>query len=666
MKQLILPFLLLFLLVEVASAQRSDAVKNYDDLAYAKAIDQLERVVRQNPRDFKAHEMLAVSYRLNNDLKKAEQAYKWIYDTGLANADHYFHYAHLLMENGKNEEARKVLQKFSNHSPKDIRWKNLLKGLDEKTKNEEEMFTVSKCSLNSGDADFAPVIFNEGIAFVSNRLLMTLMDKQDAWTGKEYFRLYYAKGEKAIFDNAHAMQSELEQVRNDGPFCFNRDQNVMYWTANDMSPRREGEKSKVRKLRIYISDWKEGRWEYRSEFAWNSEKYSCAHPALSLDGTTIYFSSDMPGGRGGMDIWKSIYKDGFWSEPINLGPEINTAGNEVFPALTISGELYFASNGLPGFGGLDIYMCLPNEYGDFNTPVNMGEPINSKGDDFGITWSPNKDFGYFSSNRKTEGPDDDIYYFTRTVVEKKQEEKKEDALALKSDDKQDATKNDSFTVKGRIFNSDDNSPLRNHPMLLTCQQTGESISLYTDSLGNYTKGGLQPNMDFELTALKIDCGDVRKAFNTFFTNEKNEVVVDIPVYCVDDVIVLHNIYYDYDKWDIRDDAALELNKLAELMRQYPSMRIELSSHTDARGDDLYNYVLSRNRANSAAAYLISLGIESSRIEAKGYGESRLLNRCGNEAECTEMEHEENRRTEFKILYIESNNGLNSSGMIRSH
>jgi outer membrane protein OmpA-like peptidoglycan-associated protein len=292
----------------------------------------------------------------------------------------------------------------------------------------------------------------------------------------------------------------------------------------------------------------------------------------------------------------------------------------------------------------------------------MGAPINSKEDDFSISWSLNSDFGYFSSNRGGQGPNDDVFYFSKNELEKK------DSLTSTADSTliagalEESIKAKSVTLKGRVFNSDDNSPLAGQALLLVNLQSGESISIKTDENGNYQVGNLKQEVDYELTTLKVNCGDVKKQFNTFFQNESSEMIVDIPVYCLDDVIILRNIYYDYDKWEIRDDAALELNKLAELMRVYPSMKIELSSHTDARGDDLYNYALSRNRANSAVDYLISLGIDSSRLVAKGYGESRLLNRCGNGEECTEMEHEENRRTEFKILYIESNNPMNTSGM----
>jgi outer membrane protein OmpA-like peptidoglycan-associated protein len=275
----------------------------------------------------------------------------------------------------------------------------------------------------------------------------------------------------------------------------------------------------------------------------------------------------------------------------------------------------------------------------------------------------NNDFGYFSSNRGGQGPDDDVYYFSKNEIEKK------DSLNAGADSTtmanalSETLKNKSVTLKGRVFNSDDNSPLAQQPLLLVNLLSGESISFQTDANGYYQVENLKQEVDYELTSLKVNCGDVKKQFNTFFQNESSEMIVDIPVYCLDDVIILRNIYYDYDKWEIRDDAAMELNKLAELMRMYPSMRIELSSHTDSRGDDLYNYALSRNRANSAVEYLIALGIDSSRLVAKGYGESRLLNRCGNSEECTEMEHEENRRTEFKILFIESNNPMNTSGML---
>lgn len=662
-KQLLI-VLLFISQVFTSFSQNSPGEKEYNSMAYSRAAAKLERVVKANPRDFKSYDMLANCYRLNNELKKAEETYRWIYNTGLANADQYFYYAQVLIENGNLKEAKKVLQKFSEYAPKDIRWKNMINGLSdaEKSKKEEPQYKVLKTTVCSEGSDFAPVIYNDGIVFVSNRVQLTLMEKNDAWTGQNYFRLYEANGKEAVFNTPHAMFSEIQQVRNDGPVCFNKDFTVMYWTSNSLEPKKEGEKKKTQRLKIYRSVWENGKWVFDDSFDWNSDAYSCAHPAISPDENTMYFSSDMPGGRGGMDIWKCTYNGESWSQPVNLGPQFNTNGNEVFPTTNFQGELFFASNGLKGFGGLDLFKSTLNVYGDLNEPQNLGSPLNSKEDDFSISWSLNNDYGYFSSNREGKGPNDEVFYFSKIELEKK------DSLNTNADSTSvassisDIVKQKYVTLKGRVFNSDDNSALVGQSLLLVNLQSGESISIKTDENGNYQVGNLKQEIDYELTTLKVNCGDVKKQFNTFFQNESSEMIVDIPVYCLDDVIILRNIYYDYDKWEIRDDAALELNKLAELMRIYPTMRIELSSHTDARGDDLYNYALSRNRANSAVDYLISLGIDSSRLVAKGYGESRLLNRCGNDEECTEMEHEENRRTEFKILYIESNNPMNTSGM----
>jgi outer membrane protein OmpA-like peptidoglycan-associated protein len=386
----------------------------------------------------------------------------------------------------------------------------------------------------------------------------------------------------------------------------------------------------------------------------------------------------------------------------------------VFPYITSENVLYFASNGHPGLGGLDVYMSEKNG-NSWGKAENLGADVNTSDDDFAFSYNAETKTGYFSSNRSGQGINDDLYFYekqctstnisvmdeesgkpvvgaTVKIIENGVEigsvliddtgtinrclnpsrnyefiatrEKYKEGRATLSGSQLTASAGsasanvrmkkipDSIAnVEGRVFNADDKTPVANLTISLINKKSGETKTAVSDANGKYRFEKLDIDCDYELRTKKTDCGEPIEPFNTKGIVGTKNITMDIPLLCKNDVIEIENIYYDYKKFDIRPDAALELDKIVVILNKYPNMRIELRSHTDSRGNDNFNLKLSDDRANSAALYIISKGIDSKRIVAKGYGEQELINKCKNGVKCDEKEHEENRRTEFKILSL---------------
>jgi len=449
----------------------------------------------------------------------------------------------------------------------------------------------------------------------------------------------------------------------------------------------------------------------------NSDAFSNAHPAISPDGKRLYFASNRDGGHGETDIWYAERVGDGWAQPKNIGTSINTEGDETFPFIEEDGTLYFSSTGHAGLGGIDIFQSQ-NRNGDWMKPTNLGAPLNSNKDDFGIVTSDGGKNGYFSSNRHSHTIDDDIYHFThdpnihvRALVQDETTlkpiagaigrlydmddnllaETKSDIdgyiefkiVPKKCDYRVEIGNGDGYSIENRDINYCDKRQSlydfgsvgigeMRYVALGTIRDTvtDQAIPNFICTLYDATNGGkilekktrndgmvrfsLKPDMDYKMTLQKegwfaksakfstkgMDPGtiEIEKYVNMAF----EQIVIDKPV-------EVKNIYYDLDKYFVREDAKPELDKLVKMMEDNPTVVIELSSHTDSQGADKYNYALSDNRAKTAAGYIVAMGIEVSRIQAKGYGESKLRNKCKNGIPCADELHEANRRTEFKVL-----------------
>jgi outer membrane protein OmpA-like peptidoglycan-associated protein len=477
----------------------------------------------------------------------------------------------------------------------------------------------------------------------------------------------------------------------------------------------------VTKLGLFQAVWdpNEKKWVNILPLSLNNDSYSVEHPAISPDGEKLYYASDMPGGMGGMDLYVShriIDSNGSasWGVPVNLGAGINSPGLEVFPFVDDQGNLWYASNGIPGLGGLDIFLAVKSEEG-FSKTINPGYPLNTRFDDFGLITQNAGEEGYFSSDRYNKYGNDDIYSFskqfhkrvvsvydgrtkkalTRThldVMEEgvspkwienesaapfmltfnpfksyeisgKKQNYKPAAIALTREQLllADTIKiplmqeGPVFMLNGLIFSASGKKPVPAATAVVFNKSMASGNEVKSDQAGIFHLG-LLPETDYQITITDQTsngkCSAAMIEISTRGLRRDSVFNLSIPVYCAGDVIAMEDIYYDLNKYTIRPDAAVVLDKLLKLMNQYPEMQIEMRSHTDSRASAAYNLNLSDHRAKSAAAYLYSKGIARGRIIGKGYGETKLINKCADGIPCSEAEHQVNRRTEFKILKLQ--------------
>ncbi|GGG74302.1 cell envelope biogenesis protein OmpA [Parapedobacter pyrenivorans] len=457
------------------------------------------------------------------------------------------------------------------------------------------------------------------------------------WTGNAFLRVYTAdrNADNILSDAALASDDINSGKFHVGPVATDATGNTLFVTrtyvGNDGERTKEGQrKYRTRNLELFIyTKSNDGTWS-AEPFAYNRvEEYSVGHAALSTDGNTLYYASDMPGGQGGTDIWYSERQaDGSWGTPVNAGASINSAGDELFPNTGPNHTLYYSSDGFASMGGLDVFQSTGGK-ARWGTPRNLGYPVNSSGDDFAyiVTFNGEEGIaGYLSSNRKGGRGSDDIYSFTY--------EKPKIVILLRgtTSDKQTG---DRIEATVTLFDGT--------RRIIARKSSGESgtFEFLLDRNQTYTVLGNKEG--YHADSAKVSTVDITKS-------DTLEVALLLePIFKVGDTFELENIYYDFDKHHIRPDAAAILDELVRTLRDNPTLKIELSSHTDSRGSDAYNEALSQRRAQSAVDYLVSKGIARDRMMAKGYGETRLVNDCGNDVPCTREQHQANRRTEVTVL-----------------
>ncbi len=713
-------FCLIFSVPAGLSAQRNSlqkANKLYELKAYAYAIPKYLQVLKKDTSVSEALINLADCYRLTNDVKNAVRYYSKVARLKDAKPVHLYYYAQALMETGNYKAAEKYLKEFK----ADNRGKIFLHAIEKLGDfyKDTAKYTVKIAPFNSPQNDFSPAIYGNKVVFVSARVRAQAISYTHPWTDRKYYFIYQAEKQSSDRYKKKLFARNIQNKYNDGPVCFSKDNKTMYITRNNVIKNKAvtAMNGDV-KFNLYEAAYDNNKAKFAGlqSFPFNSNEYNTGHPAISPDGTKLYFASDMPGGKGGMDLWMVQKANQAWINPVNLGSDINTPGSEVFPYVADDGMLYFASNGLEGIGGLDIFCVKLNNDGlPAGKPKNLGAPLNSSADDFGITFFPEGTKGYFSSNRANLDINDDIYEFTfkkteklpytilvmdsitrqmlsakilitdTTTKEKYDLEEKEGRFTVDLFPEQthsiDAS-SDGYIAKNNIVYTTpaDNSKefeilLKKTPQYFisgTCYEiidkqnnvkldsvlveisdnNGTTVySHLTDASGEYYAPDLKPNTKYLVTASK----------NGYFTQKQS--VDNIPPggavrdfyfnrMIVGKAIKIENIYFDYDKSYIRPDAAIELDKIVKLLNDNPTIIIELSSHTDCRGTKRYNEALSDRRAKSSAAYIVSQGIDPGRITGKGYGEYQMLVNCpcegAQKSNCTEEEHQLNRRTEFKV------------------
>jgi peptidoglycan-associated lipoprotein len=449
------------------------------------------------------------------------------------------------------------------------------------------------------------------------------------WTGRSYLDIYYsAKDESGKWLSPMTLKGNVNGQYHEGPACFTKDGKVVYFTRSNYLKKRKLDKSSKSEnnLKLFRAELVGEKWTNLTELPFNSDEYSCGHPALSPDEKTLFFVSDMPGSIGGTDIYKSSFDGKEWGKPVNMGNIVNTFGNEMFPYMHHDGTFYFSSDGHGSLGGLDVFMTYWD--GEKWLQVeNLNYPLNTSRDDFAYVLNEDGKSGYVSSNR--DNFEDKIFEIT----------KNEPTFILSG----------RVSQKGRPDVSIDSAVVE----IYNITQKSRQI-LLTDKSGNY-KIKLGSKSEYEVRCWKPMYFTITKPQNVctvgkkFSENMTANFVLDQII--IEKPIVLENIYYDLDKWFIRPDAAVELDRLVNVMEKNPKIQVELSSHTDSRAGDMYNMVLSDKRAKAAVEYIITKGIDAKRLKWKGYGESRLVNKCKNDVPCTEEEHQQNRRTEFKVIKI---------------
>ncbi|MFM2225360.1 MAG: hypothetical protein RJA07_1562 [Bacteroidota bacterium] len=721
----ILSAIILISVAQFAQAQSYSlrkANKLYNQYNYSQAIVYYKKAVQTDSNNLFIKQRLAASYNKVADAENACYWYKQFINMPSALPNERLSYAEALQEMGNIDEAAKWYQNYFALNPTDKRGMAGIKACNQIKEwyADSAKYAVKPVLFNTSYSDMCPAYFENGIVFSSDRPSGAFSEFEHGWAGRPFYNLYFENSNRAnTYVTPTLWKGKANTKFHDATISFNQIQTEVFYTRNNYNGWLPNfSKDGAMKLKIYHQRKTDGEWSKPDEFIHNSSEYNCCHPALSADGMYLYFASDMPGGLGGMDIYVCKNELGQWGAPKNLGADINTEGNEVFPYLSLNNTLYFSSDALVGLGGLDIFATTQSKDGKWAEPENVGFPVNSMKDDFGIITNEKGDEGYFTSSRTGN---DDIYTFTKkcntlmgivfdaetneplNMANVKWMEKGKLKRSFKTNtdgifkicvnnsndiqlmaDKEtysinqidvskdmlngnqlikipltkkqlvtmpyfDSTKV-KITLSGTVFNEGTKQPMEGVSITLENFKTNETKSLTTTAMGDY-HFDLAYNTKYRISATKNKCGSNWNEVSTEGMKTSQDIKQGIGMYCTGDVVKIDDIYYDVDKSNIRPDAALELDKTVAILQKYPTMQIELRSHTDCRANNDYNLTLSQRRAESAVAYLVSKGIKANRLVAKGYGETLLTNKCADGVPCTDAEHQANRRTEFKIKGI---------------
>ena len=625
------------------------ADKHYNRYSYYEAIPMYEELMADVPSNLRVCEKLADSYKKINDSRNAERWYAILADSPDAKPAYLLCYAQALAQNGKYKSSGIWYQKYGAAQPDDKRGTQFYKLYQDVNSllADSMSFIIKKMSYNLSGSDFSPAYYEKEIVFVSSREKKSIVKSLYNRTSSSYLDLYITTSDSG---SVRSFSNELNSIYHEGPVTFSRNLDTIIFTRNNYYEKKFGKSEEgINKLKLYQAVWDASlsTWTNIIPLPFNNDQYSVGHPALTANGNALCFASDMPGSVGGTDLYISkIITDSqgnkSWGPPENLGPDINTMGNEMFPFIDKEGGLWFASDGLAGLGGLDIFHAnrINNK---FTNPINPGYRLNTRFDDFGyITRNSGKD-GYLSSGRNNKPGNDDIFSIKHIAAIPPPEIPKPAIAAAK------------FILKGRVYSADKLTPFPNSTALLINKADSITRRTKCDENGNFSFI-LKPETDYSVRVEVNSPGNICSSNTTECSTRglTSDATFNqsFPVFCVGDVIKVDNIYYDLNKYNIRPDAALELDKLLDIMKSYPLMKIELRSHTDSRGTPASNMILSDRRANAAAEYLFSKGISRNRITGKGYGDTMPLNRCLKGVKCSEEEFQVNRRTEFKIISLE--------------
>ena len=632
------------------TGQSKTGDKQYNGMAYINAIKTYERMVNggkvTSPEILKN---LGNSYYFNADLLKAGSVYKKLMELSPlpeVEPEYYYRYAQCLKAAKEYKQADEMIAAFNKKSGNDDRAKLALAQKDYLTTimRNSGKYAIEDAGVNSQYSDYGSAFYNGKVVFASGRPSTGTekLENNTSWTGEKFTNLYKADMDlSGKLSNVDKLASKINSEFNESTPVYTKDGNTMYFTRNNfLNGKRKSDAQKTTLLKVYKATLdSNGKWGNLKSLPFNSDDYSVAHPALSVDEKTLYFASDMPGTLGQADIFKaSINGEDDYGTPVNLGNKVNTAGRETFPSITASGDMILASDGHPGLGGLDIFVAK-NKSGVFSDLTNIGEPINSSMDDFGLIMDGSK--GYFTSNRTGGKGSDDIYTFKATDAKPGTPE------AVAACDQ---------NLIGTITDKGNGQPIAGAKVTLFDSYYKKVKEVMTNAEGKYDFGAVTCGSKMYLKSEKENY--ITQETNTLISSVSGTSYVPIPMDMLnkevkvgDDIAKLLNIpmiYFDLDKSFIRQDAAVELTKILDVLQQNPTMEIDVRSHTDSRNTAQYNVSLSGRRVKSTIAWLVSKGISKSRITGRGYGETQLTNNCADGVQCSEDEHQKNRRSEFII------------------
>jgi len=648
-KSFILMVVLLLLIPPVLDAQKQKverAYAAYEAGSYYEAIDFFKDVYsKTRDKQLKADMVFMVSecYRLINDPKNAELWYKRAVRSSFSKPEAQYWLGESTKKLGRYPQAIEEFRKYRQLVPGDPRTEQQIRSceLAMEWQASPESYVVEELKeANSSDSDFGPAFARDdyGLLWFTSSRDDAKGNKEHGATGQSFTDIFETrldkKGKWSTPVPIDLFNSEFE----DGTPSFSSDYTEVYFT------RCEAGKREAKGCVIMYSTREGTRWADPVKIDLLADSMVVAHPALSPDGQTLFFVSDMPGGMGGKDIYRSTRTSpgSPWSSPENLGPDINTRGNELFPYVREDGTLYFASDGHIGMGGLDIFKAV-SQAGDGWTVENMKPPINSPADDFGITFERDAEKGIFSSSRKGRG-DDDLYTFVMPPL--------------------------LFSITGLVKDEKTGQPVDGSTVQLIASD-GANLQTETGVAGDF-RFSLRPEVDYIFLASKNGFLNGKEKESTRGQDKSREFMATILLTPIDKPIELPNIFYDFGKWDLRPESMVSLDKLVETLNDNPNVTIELMSHTDSRDTEEYNIDLSQKRAQSVVDYLIGKGIAADRLTARGYGESspkvvdeeimkdapflrsgatlseQYINTLAND-EQKEIAHQINRRTEFRVL-----------------
>jgi outer membrane protein OmpA-like peptidoglycan-associated protein len=637
MKKQLIYLLVVLMSTQFLVAQESKlnlAQKKYDELAFPQAIKLYEELAKDGYKSKELYENLANAYYYKADFAPAKIWYDSLFTvTDDLSANTYNKYVNALKTQGNYEKADALMQKMGVKYPNDARVKvyNANKEYLAQSTKITSTAKVKNAGINSAYFDFSPAFYGEkSVVFSSTKSTAKTLASKHSWTNESYTNLYVVDFENdSVKSTPKGFNAKINKFYNESSAVFTKDGKTMYFTRNNqLKTKAKTDTLNTVLLKIYKATYDGKKWTNVIELPFNSDNFSCAHPALSPDEKELYFSSNRPGNKGMSDIYKiAILENDTFGEPENLGDNINTEGRETFPFITQDNVLIFASDARAGLGGLDMYYVhLDSENKEIKT---FGQPINSSFDDFGLIYKDQIQDGFFTSNRLEDNKGkDDIYRFKELEIPK------------------------IFKINAIVQDEATNQPVEAIVVLLDGNKKQMAKLLSKD--GKFEVPDLEQQKNYFVTITHPDYetyeGPIAfKEKNTNLEFKLKKKVLELSEVDLAKILGIRIIYFDLNKSLIRNDAALELQKIADIMKAYPQMNIDVRSHTDSQYASEYNQKLSQKRAESTRDWLINQCIAPERLKASGYGESKLINVCADGIICTEAQHQENRRSEFIII-----------------